>query len=1184
MKKFISSILISGIICQSLAGTAVFANNEQSGDKADFVNAEARLSDDALYTDYVPGEMPANLMNIDITPSRTFVNNAGRNSTTVDQNVGKTWSDAASCFTPVDLVALADITAAGDFGFYGITFKRLAFDNSKTYVMSFLVKKTAGDKVNLGVALTNERAGGAVYSNEYGTTGKEIGDTSEEFTCTIKPAAGMDYSSNHVIVIGFPEGVKKDSEIEIDTSAANGVYFAEEKAYNITNTLITDASSIKAGAEVKLKAEVVNQKGTTGMLAQNITWHAMNKEKTAEVNGFEFSTNSDGTESVKIADTVKAGEYSLVAVSDDYSGFVRTAGITIPSAPIDNPDVLPDNVNDYVPGEKNTNLMDIDITSTRTFVNGTTRNTTLVDDAVGKTWNNAGQCFSPLTLYSVSDITEAGNIGFWGLMFKSIAFAADTSYVYSFRAKKIAGDTVKLGTALTNEQTGGVYYSKEYGQDGAEVTSEFQTFKYTLKAAAEADYTKTHSIVTGFPAGTAADVKVEFDTSEADGYYFGVEQAYDISNTLTTDKDLVCQDSDIQVKAQVLNQIGTTGNLRQNFTWYAADKEKTKAVKGFKFTINPDGTTTVNIDSSVATGEYSLIAVSNDYDGFVKTLNITVNPKKVNDEDFDSSSLYKMTLDTVDGNTTLNVGDKITLKAAVVLKSTGKTDSHSQAFNWYILNSMRNEIVSGISTDVNTDKNEAIISIDEFTEAGKYYIVAEQVNDDTTVRKSVGITVDTPELWEYAATYMKTATATQFASVFAKYASSFGIDFVTQGSYDAETASAILLNSKSGDITSKEEMIRQFKRAIAVSLYCKNPNNIELYTSSGDFKFADEMALSDIDTDGTTIKNIFDSYISATGKTSLQKDLAGGAYTSFADFAKAFAQNTILRAIEYPSVSGTGYIENVLTKNNADLAGITIDKYLSSSYKTQYNKMLLKNKYTVSSLEEAIRNFTPTTNSGGGSGGGSSGGGKSSTSPAVNTVNVAAAASADTNKTDEDKMFSDVDETHWAYADIYQLKQMGIAAGNSDNTFDPEGEVTREQFTKMICAAFGYSVSEGTSDYSDVDSNAWYAPYIKAAADKKIINGTGNNIFGIGMPIKRQDLSVMVYRALGTEEAGSGYSEFSDDNDISDYARSAVLYLNSYGIISGFDDNTFRPKENCTRAQAAKILCKILNAKKENKE
>ena len=49
---------------------------------------------------------------------------------------------------------------------------------------------------------------------------------------------------------------------------------------------------------------------------------------------------------------------------------------------------------------------------------------------------------------------------------------------------------------------------------------------------------------------------------------------------------------------------------------------------------------------------------------------------------------------------------------------------------------------------------------------------------------------------------------------------------------------------------------------------------------------------------------------------------------------------------------------------------------------------------------------------------------------------------------------------------------------------------------------------------------------------------------------------------------------FNDNGDISDYARKSAEMLYRTGIVNGYDDNTFRPFNNCTRAEAAKIIYK----------
>ena len=130
----------------------------------------------------------------------------------------------------------------------------------------------------------------------------------------------------------------------------------------------------------------------------------------------------------------------------------------------------------------------------------------------------------------------------------------------------------------------------------------------------------------------------------------------------------------------------------------------------------------------------------------------------------------------------------------------------------------------------------------------------------------------------------------------------------------------------------------------------------------------------------------------------------------------------------------------------------------------------------------------------------------------------------------------------------------------------------------MTAIAFGYSPKAGTT-FADVPEGAWYAPYVETLTSEGIITGIGDNVFGVGKNISRQDLCVILYRAIKNEDAVDLELSFDDATKIADYAKEAVAYFSSYDIVNGFSDNTFRPEAVCTRAQAAKIICKILNIK-----
>ena len=130
----------------------------------------------------------------------------------------------------------------------------------------------------------------------------------------------------------------------------------------------------------------------------------------------------------------------------------------------------------------------------------------------------------------------------------------------------------------------------------------------------------------------------------------------------------------------------------------------------------------------------------------------------------------------------------------------------------------------------------------------------------------------------------------------------------------------------------------------------------------------------------------------------------------------------------------------------------------------------------------------------------------------------------------------------------------------------------------MLVLAFDLK-NDGNSDisFSDVNTDEWYAPYIKTAYALGIVKGVSEEEFGIGIYISRQDMAVMITRAKNIETADNmPENTFADEDQIADYARVSVAYLKNAGVINGYDDGSFRPYGNATRAETAKILYGLL--------
>ncbi|MBR5152943.1 MAG: S-layer homology domain-containing protein [Clostridia bacterium] len=176
--------------------------------------------------------------------------------------------------------------------------------------------------------------------------------------------------------------------------------------------------------------------------------------------------------------------------------------------------------------------------------------------------------------------------------------------------------------------------------------------------------------------------------------------------------------------------------------------------------------------------------------------------------------------------------------------------------------------------------------------------------------------------------------------------------------------------------------------------------------------------------------------------------------------------------------------------------------------------------------------------------------------------------------------FVDMQGYEWAKDSVEKLVGKGVVAGYGNRTFAPYQYVTREEFIKMIVMALNIPYQDADCSFVDVFENDWFYPYVGAAQKFGITNGIKDRFFGVKTEIIRQDAFVMLTRAVN--KAGysikkeRNYMEFRDNAQIDDYAMEAVTQLYSAGIVNGDDKRELHPKENLTRAEAAKIINGIM--------
>ncbi len=178
-----------------------------------------------------------------------------------------------------------------------------------------------------------------------------------------------------------------------------------------------------------------------------------------------------------------------------------------------------------------------------------------------------------------------------------------------------------------------------------------------------------------------------------------------------------------------------------------------------------------------------------------------------------------------------------------------------------------------------------------------------------------------------------------------------------------------------------------------------------------------------------------------------------------------------------------------------------------------------------------------------------------------------------------DKSFKDLADYEWAKSAIEYLQDKNIISGTAENIFSPSDTVKREEFVKMLVLIMGKYNANASADFADVPSGHWSESYIASAVEAGLVQGIDSESFGLGYEISREDACVLLYRALAEKTSENSPKEFTDADEISDYAKEAVDLMSALGIISGMDDGSFKPADAMTRAQAAKLLyefCQVI--------
>jgi hypothetical protein len=177
----------------------------------------------------------------------------------------------------------------------------------------------------------------------------------------------------------------------------------------------------------------------------------------------------------------------------------------------------------------------------------------------------------------------------------------------------------------------------------------------------------------------------------------------------------------------------------------------------------------------------------------------------------------------------------------------------------------------------------------------------------------------------------------------------------------------------------------------------------------------------------------------------------------------------------------------------------------------------------------------------------------------------------ETNETNEQQL---TDLTgHWAAANINKLVAKGAIQGYPDGQFKPNNQITRAEFATVVVKA--YQLPSKSGKVFDDTANHWAKEYIATAAAAGLVNGYDSTKFGPNDPVTREQMAVMIVKANQLKPTSASYT-FADGADIADWAKDAVMTASENNLITGYPDNTFKPKGQATRAEAVTLIVKAL--------
>ena len=185
--------------------------------------------------------------------------------------------------------------------------------------------------------------------------------------------------------------------------------------------------------------------------------------------------------------------------------------------------------------------------------------------------------------------------------------------------------------------------------------------------------------------------------------------------------------------------------------------------------------------------------------------------------------------------------------------------------------------------------------------------------------------------------------------------------------------------------------------------------------------------------------------------------------------------------------------------------------------------------------------------------------------------------------------YSDVPENAWYTGYVNKISELKGFAGYEDGTFRPDNQITQEEFVKTVVALTVGEQPEATGENTSPKRSwkncwdSWAQPYLNKAMEMGLITEEDTDFRYNGLPCTRGNMAKIATRAFeylkeeDIADTSTYAAKLKDYSDIPDKFKSYVLQAYGKGIISGYEDGTFRSDGILTRAEASSVLVRLID-------